>query len=111
MAIALRNPITAKVDDRASFLRTLLEEYPRFLNEWENSTEEEFAQTAKDNADGDRKTNSLKRLSELNIGFDYDDNTLIFTDSKLIIDVLDKMHMVLHELCEKFGYKTKYIGK
>lgn len=42
MAIALRNPITAKVDDRASFLRTLLEEYPRFLNEWENSTEEEY---------------------------------------------------------------------
>ena len=56
-------------------------------------------------------TNSLKRLSELNIGFDYDDNTLIFTDSKLIIDALDKMHMVLHELCEKLGYKTKFIGK
>lgn len=206
MAIALRNPITAKVDDRASFLRTLLEEYPKYLNEWEHSTEEEFAQIAKDNADGDkeiehtiysslcsafndnayrmnmfyqsvflmcysyyescvaqlskntktkeaiqaicrsknislseaslnaidylqndindlrnnichnnfgtyRKTNSLKRLSELNIGFDYDDNTLIFTDSKLIIDALDKMHMVLHELCEKLGYKTKFIGK
>ena len=43
MAIALRNPITAKVDDRASFLRTLLEEYPKYLNEWEHSTEEEFA--------------------------------------------------------------------
>ncbi len=199
MAIALRNPITAKVDDRASFLRTLLEEYPRFLNGWENSTEEEFAQIAKDNADGDkeiehtiysslcsvfndnadrmnmfyqsvflmcysyyescvaqlskntktkesiqaicksknislseesinaidylqndindlrnnicynnfgayRKTNSLKRLSELNIGFNFDDNTLIFTDSKLIIDVLDKMHMVICELCKKRIY-------
>ena len=206
MAIALRHPITARVDDRASFLRSLLEEYPRFLNEWENSTEEEFAQTAKDNADGDkeiehtiysslcsafndnayrmnmfyqsvflmcfsyyescvaqlskntktkeaiqaicksknislseeslnaidylqndindlrnnichnnfgtyRKTNSLKRLSELNIGFDYDDNTLIFTDSKLIIDALDKMHAVLNELCDKLGYKTVIVGK
>ena len=206
MAIALRHPIAAKIDDRASFLNSLLKEYPKFLNEWENNAEKEFAQIAKDNADGDkeiestiysslcsafndnadkmnmfyqsvflmsysyyescvaqlskntktkeaiqaicksknislsegslnaidylqndindlrnnichnnfgtyRKTNSLKRLSELNIGFDYDDNTLIFTDSKLIIDVLDKMHMVLHELCEKLGYKTKFIGK
>ena len=206
MAIALRHPITARVDDRASFLRSLLEEYPRFLNEWENSTEEEFAQTAKDNADGDkeiehtiysslcsafndnayrmnmfyqsvflmcfsyyescvaqlskntktkeaiqaicksknislseeslnaidylqndindlrnnichnnfgtyRKIDSLKRLSELNVGFDYDGNTLFFTNPKFIIDALDKMHAVLNELCDKLGYKTVIVGK
>ena len=208
MAIALRHPIMAKVDDQASFLNTLLDEYPKFLNEWENKTEKEFEQIAKDSSDGEkdiestiynslcsafkdngermnlfyqsvflmcysyyescvaqlskianvketihaickskcislsegslktidylqndindlrnnichnnfgtyRKTNSLKRLSELNLGFDYDydDNTLIFTDSKLIIDTFDKMHTVLHELCEKLGYTTKLIGK
>ncbi len=206
MAITLRHPITAKVDDRASFLRSLLKEYPKFLNEWEDSAEKEFAQIAKDNGDGDkeiestiytslcsafddnadkmnmfyqsvflmcysyyescvallskkmnakesihaickskgislsekslkaidflqndikdlrnnichnnwgtyRKMDSLKRLSELNVGFDYNNSTLTFADSKLIIDVLDKMHMVLHELCEKLGYKTKFTGK
>lgn len=58
-----------------------------------------------------RKIDSLKRLSELNVGFDYDGNTLFFTNPKLIIDALDKMHAVLHELCEKLGYTTKYIGK
>lgn len=201
MAIALRHPIAATVNDRASFLRYLLTAFPKFLAEWENKAEKEFSQIAKDNSDGDkeiehtiysslcsafndnayrmnmfyqsvflmcysyyescvaqlskntktkeaiqaicksknislseeslnaidylqndindlrnnichnnfgtyRKTNSLKKLSELNIGFDYDDNTLIFTDSKLIIDALDKMHMVLHELCEKLGYEN-----
>ncbi len=206
MAIVLRHPIAAKIEDRASFLSSLLKEYPKFLNEWENNAEKEFAQIAKDHSDGDmevestiysslcsafndnadkmnmfyqsvflmcysyyescvaqlsrnanakesifaicksksislseesleainylqndindlrnnichnnfgtfRKTDTLKRLSELNIGFEYNDHTLTFTDSKLIIDVLDKMHMVLHELCEKLGYKTKFIGK
>lgn len=201
MAIALRHPMMVKVDDQASFLNTLLDEYPKFLNEWENKTEKEFEQIAKDNSNGEidiestiynslcsafkdngerinmfyqsvflmcysyyescvaqlsksanvketihaickskrislseeslktiddlqndindlrnnichnnfgtyRKTNSLKRLSELNLGFDYDGNTLIFTDSKLIIDTF-----VLHELCEKLGYTTKLIGK
>lgn len=206
MALALRHPIAAKVDDGARFLLNLLKEYPSFLNEWKNKTEKEFAEIAKDNSDGNieiestiysslccafndneekksmfyqsvflmcysyyesciaqlsknmktkeaiqaicnsnsislseeslkaidylqndindlrnnichnnfgtfRKTESLKRLSKQNVGFHYDDNTLIFTDSKLITDVLDKMHTVLHELCEKLGYKTKIIGK
>lgn len=201
MAIALRHPIAATVNDRASFLRYLLTAFPKFLAEWENKAEKEFSQIAKDNSDGDikvestiysslcsafndnadrmnmfyqsaflmcysyyescvaqlskntktkeaiqaicksknislseeslnaidylqndindlrnnichnnfgtyRKIDSLKRLSELNVGFDYDGNTLIFTDSKLIIDALDKMHMVLHELCEKLGYEN-----
>lgn len=206
MAIAIRHPIIAKVDDQASFLKTLLDEYPTFLNEWENKLEKDFKQISQDNSDGDRdaestiynslcsafkdnggrinmfyqsvflmcysyyescvaqlsksanvketihaickskrislseeslkaidylqndindlrnnichnnfgtyrKTNSLKRLSELNMGFDYDDNTLIFRDSKLICETLDKMHAILHELCEKLGYTTKLIGK
>lgn len=206
MVIAVRHPMIAKVDDQASFLNTLLNEYPKFLNEWGNKLEKEFEQIAKDNSDGDRdvestiysslcsafkddeermnmfyqsvflmcysyyescvaqlsksanvketihaickskrislsedalqaidylqndmkdlrnnichnnfgtyrKTNSLKRLSELNIGFYYDDNTFIFTDSKLIIETLDKMHTVLHELCEKLGYTTRFIGR
>ena len=58
-----------------------------------------------------RKMDSLKKLSELNVGFDYDGNTLFFTDSKLIIDALDKMHAVLNELCDKLGYKTAINGK
>lgn len=206
MAFTVRHPITAMVDDRASFILSLLKEYPTFLTEWKNKTEKEFVQIAKEHADGDkeieattlsslcsafddnadkknifyqaifiicysyyesciaqlsknanvketikaiceskkislskdslkaidylqndindlrnnichnnfgtyRKTNVMKKLSELNIGFNYDDNTLVFSDSKIIIDVLDKIHMVLHELCEKLGYKTRFIGK
>ena len=58
-----------------------------------------------------RKIDSLKRLSELNVGFDYDGNTLFFTNPKFIIDALDKMHAVLNELCDKLGYKTVIVGK
>ena len=58
-----------------------------------------------------RKIDSLKRLSELNVGFDFDGNTLFFTNPKLIIDALDKMHAVLNELCDKLGYKTVIVGK
>lgn len=200
MAIALRHPIAATVNDRASFLRYLLTAFPKFLAEWEIKQRKNFHKLP-DNSDGDievestiysslcsafndnadrmnmfyqsaflmcysyyescvaqlskntktkeaiqaicksknislseeslnaidylqndindlrnnichnnfgtyRKIDSLKRLSELNVGFDYDGNTLIFTDSKLIIDALDKMHMVLHELCEKLGYEN-----
>ena len=206
MAIALRHPIAATVNDRASFLRYLLTAFPKFLAEWENKAEKEFLQIAKDNSDGDievestiysslcstfndnadrmnmfyqsaflmcysyyescvaqlskntktkediqaicksknislseeslnaidylqndindlrnnichnnfgtyRKIDSLKRLSELNVGFYYDGNTLFFTNPKLIIDALDKMHAVLNELCDKLGYKTVIVGK
>ena len=55
MAIALRHPIVAKVDDRANFLRRLLKEYPAFLNDWENKMEKEFAEIAKENSEGDRE--------------------------------------------------------
>lgn len=206
MAIALRHPIAATVNDRASFLRYLLTAFQKFLAEWENKAEKEFSQIAKDNSDGDievestiysslcsafndnadrmnmfyqsaflmcysyyescvaqlskntktkeaiqaicksknislseeslnaidylqndindlrnnichnnfgtyRKIDSLKRLSELNVGFDFDGNTLFFTNPKLIIDALDKMHAVLNELCDKLGYKTVIVGK
>lgn len=206
MAIALRHPTTAKVDNWASFLRTLLNEYPRFLNDWEIKSEKEFRQIAHDNSDGDRdvestifsslcttfnddadkenlfyqavfimcysyyesciallskeanaketinaicrskkislseeslkaieylqsdindlrnnlchnnfgtyrKTNVLKKLAERNMGLHFENDTLSFSDTALITDTLDKMHMVLHELCEKLGYKTKIFGK
>lgn len=71
MAIALRHPITARVADRANFLRCLLKEYPIFLDEWENTTEKEFAQIAKDNADGDTETESTIYSS---LCFAFNDN-------------------------------------
>ena len=58
MAIALRHPIAAKVNDRASFLRYLLTAFPFFLAEWENKAEKEFLQIAKDNSDGDIEVES-----------------------------------------------------
>lgn len=60
-----------------------------------------------------RKSSVLVEITKRNTGFGYDGKTetLFFTDSKIIIDTLNKMHMVLHELCEKLGYKTQYAGK
>ena len=55
------------------------------------------------------KASVLKRLSEQNVDFDYDENILLFTDSKFILDALDRMHMVLSELCIKLNYKTMFI--
>lgn len=60
-----------------------------------------------------RKSSVLEEITKRNTGFGYDGKTetLLFTDSKIIMDTLNKMHMVLHELCEKLGYKTQYAGK
>lgn len=55
MAVALRHPIAAKVDDRANFLRILLNEYPTFLTDWENKTTTEFSKIAKEESGGDKK--------------------------------------------------------
>lgn len=71
MAIALRHPITARIDDQASFLRTLLDEYPKFLKDWEDKSEKEFRQIAKDNSDEDRAVESTI-YSSLCTAFDND---------------------------------------
>lgn len=204
MAFVVRHPITAQVDDRAMYLRYLIEEYPSLLNNWERRQEQEFARIAKEDSDGDseiehsiymsllnafddddarqdlfyqsllimcfsyyesciallskqanakesikaicntknivlseetkeaieyiqgdindlrnnichnnfgtfRKVDTLKRIASENIGIDYTNDTISITKPTLIISALDKMHMVLHELCEKLGYKSKKI--
>ncbi len=206
MTLVSRHPITAKVDNWASFMRTLLSEYPKLLNEWEEKTSKEFEQIAKKEADGDeeiersiysslctafddnsdklnifyqsvflmcysyyesciaqlskeantresikaicntkgiqlskdateaidyfqdkinalrnnithnnfgtyRKVDTLKEISTQNIGLTFEGDTLQFNDASLITDVLNKAHLVLHELCEKLGYKPKSVGK
>lgn len=206
MAIAIRQPIMANVDDRAQFIKCLLTEYPYFLKSYQEKQSKNFAEIAKENAEGDedierdiynsfkhvfdddgdktnlfyqsvfvmcfsyyesciaylskeanskehikaicsskninlskevltaiddiqnemnvlrnnichnnmgtlRKKDILKKISEEYSGVFFDGDTIMMTDSKIIKDTLDKMHMVLHELCGKLGYKTKYIGK
>lgn len=51
----------------------------------------------------------LEELTKKDIGVNYNTKSceLVISDPKFIEDTLDKMHMVLHELCEKMGYKTK----
>ena len=55
MAFAVRHPIVAKIDDRARYLLDLLEEYPEFLENWEKTTESQFAEEARKIADGDKE--------------------------------------------------------
>lgn len=204
MIVALRNPIAAKVEDRFSFLRMLLDEYPKLLRDWEEKTDKMFMQEAQEFSGGDleielsylssmrsafdvdgdkedmfyqaiflmcysyyesciallsknanaketigaicntknitmsdeslkaidylqndindlrnnlchnnfgtyRKVDVLKKLSDQNLGLKYEDDTLSFTGDDLIRDALEKMHIVLHELCEKLGCKTRII--
>lgn len=206
MAIVARDPVTAKVDDRADFIRNLLDEYPAFIKSWENDKTVEFKRIAKEYADGDieveqsvyssflsafdddyvkkdifyqsiflmcysyyesciallsknvnakerikaicrtksiilskeaqeaidyiqgdindirnnichnnfgtfRKSDVLNKISAQKIGLEYNNATLTIHDPQIITDVLDKMHMVLHELCEKLGYKSFKISK
>lgn len=53
MQFTIRNEKLAEVEDRASFLEHLIEEYPRLLKEWTEKTDKAFQQDAEQFADGD----------------------------------------------------------
>lgn len=73
MAYVLRNPILAKIDDRANYLRAILQEYPHFLRDWEEKTEKDFRRIAMDSSDGDSEV-ELSIFKSLCSAFDYDDD-------------------------------------
>lgn len=58
-----------------------------------------------------RKVDVLKKIAAENIGIDYSNDILSITDPQIIMLLLDKMHIVLHELCEKLSYTTITIKK
>ena len=53
MAFSARDPILAMIEDRASFLRHLIDEYPNLLKSWEEKTEKQFRQEADSRSRGD----------------------------------------------------------
>lgn len=73
MVIAVRNPIKAKIEDRASFLKHLLQEYPVLLEKWEKETEREMESFAEECAEGcDEICTSV--LSQCMHAFDDDES-------------------------------------
>jgi len=53
MKFVIRNKILAQIEDRASFLEHLLEEYPRLLKEWTDKTDKTFKKEAEKISEGD----------------------------------------------------------
>lgn len=53
MAFSVRDPILAIVDDRASYLEYLIQEYPHILKQWEKKVDCEFEKEAELCSDGD----------------------------------------------------------
>lgn len=53
MIFTIRDKVLAQVEDRAAFLAHLVEEYPRFLNEWTEKTKLSFKKVAEDYSEGD----------------------------------------------------------
>ena len=53
MICTSKNLFLAQVEDRAAFLRDLIEEYPRLLSEWTERTDMSFKEVAEEYAEGD----------------------------------------------------------
>lgn len=53
MIITLRDKILAQIEDRAAFIRHLIEEYPKLLAEWTDKTDKSFKEIAEEYAEGD----------------------------------------------------------
>lgn len=85
MAFVVRHPITAQVDDRAKYLRYLIEEYPSLLNNWERRQEQEFARIAKEDSVGDSEIELSIYTSLLNAFDDDDARQDLFYQSLLIM--------------------------
>lgn len=73
MAVSLRDPIKAKIDDRVSFIKYLLQEYPSLLDKWEKDTQKEMETYADECAGGDEDIR-LSILSNYMKAFDGNEN-------------------------------------
>ena len=73
MAVSLRDPIKAKIDDRVSFIKYLLQEYPSLLDKWEKDAQKEMETYADECADGDEDIR-LSVLSNYMNAFNENEN-------------------------------------
>ncbi len=85
MRFTIRNETLAKVEDQASFLEYLIEEYPRLLKDWTDKLDKEFQQQAEIIVDGEREIYASV-YSSLTTAFDeIDYREDLFYKSMLII--------------------------
>ena len=77
MAISVRHPIKAKIDDSYHFIKDLLSEHLAFLNKWELSTKIEFKSYAKAEEDPEIRYTISSQYSTVFDDADYRKNLLL----------------------------------
>ena len=77
MAISVRHPIKAKIDDSYHFIKDLLSEHLAFLNKWELSTRKEFESYAKAEEDPEIRYTISSQYSTVFDDADYRKNLLL----------------------------------
>lgn len=77
MAISVRHPIKAKIDDSYLFIKDLLSEHLAFLNKWELSTKIEFKSYAKAEEDPEIRYTISSQYSTVFDDADYRKNLLL----------------------------------
>ena len=85
MAFYVRDPILSIVEDRAAFIETLIQEYPRLINDWENSMDDKFQEEAEIISEGDPDI-MLSVLSQMREAFSDRENRLdLFNKAMLML--------------------------
>ncbi len=100
MAISIRHPIRAKIDDRASFLHYLLHEYPNFLADWEKEEEVRIREQAKECADGDKDIENSEYIQGLR-KFDTNECRLNLFYQAVFIMTFSCYESAISAICKK----------
>lgn len=103
MSITVRHPVRASIEDGASFMEHLIQEYPRLLDDWAESTNTKFQDEAKRIANGDYEVYRSIMSQQWRALEDNDFRKDIFYKSMLIAtySYYERMLCKLAEVSEK----------
>lgn len=104
MAISIRHPFVAQIDDRAKYLEDLTREYPSFLHRWESLEEKEFSKIADDNANGDDEVRQ-SIYNQLLTSLEDDEYRKNIFYQALLIMCFSYYESSISFLCKKIGAK------
>ena len=103
MSITVRHPVRDSIEDGASFMEHLIQEYPRLLDDWAESTNTKFQDEAKRIANGDYEVYRSIMSQQWRALEDNDFRKDIFYKSMLIAtySYYERMLCKLAEVSEK----------
>ena len=87
MAFSIRDPLLAKIKDKASIIAQLILSYPKLLEEWEIEQENKFRNEAKEIAEGDNEIESSIYRQLISTFDDDEDLRDVFYQSMLLMSV------------------------